>query len=108
VSYRPRVDWSTIPLGQKSDADIAREYGFDVGTVRGARNRRGIPTFGSHAPSAPKNIDWDNESRLGQMPDGALAAELGCSLTAVARARTRRGIPSYASQHRKAKKKKKP
>lgn len=102
------VDWSTIPLGQKPDAEIAREYGLNASSVGGARRRLGIPPFvGTKKHSGkPKNIDWDNEDRLGKMTDVALARELGVDHTSVWKARHRRGIPSFSARGRRSNKKK--
>lgn len=39
------IDWDSMPLGQRSDGDIAREYGVDRTGVSRARAARGIPPF---------------------------------------------------------------
>lgn len=42
-----RRDWSKIPLGQKSDRAVGREYGINPRTVSAARRRFGIKVFGA-------------------------------------------------------------
>lgn len=39
------IDWSSQPLGEVSDTDLARRLGVTPRAVRSARSLRGIPPF---------------------------------------------------------------
>jgi hypothetical protein len=95
-SFTPPIPWNELPLGQKPDAEIAREIGCSGPTVSKARKRLGIPAFGVAATrkTGKKGTDWD-EQPLGQMPDAELARRLGVDHTTVTGARRRRGIKAY-------------
>ncbi len=43
-----KVDWDTVPLGEKSDGALARELGCSVYTVRSQRKKRGIEPCTPH------------------------------------------------------------
>lgn len=81
------IDWSSVDLGKRPDAEIARELGLSRSTVIAARTKRGIP-------ACPGRVAWDKVG-LGQRPDAAIAAELGVPRVYVATARSRRKIPPY-------------
>lgn len=82
------IDWSTVPLGSKTDAEIAKELKVSIGSVNHARLKLGI------AKKGKATIDWDNQP-LGQMPDTELAKNLNISQVSVWKARTRKNIPVY-------------
>lgn len=44
------IDWDKVPLGQQSDASLARELDVALVTVQRQRKRRGIPVFSPKAP----------------------------------------------------------
>lgn len=90
------IDWSEIPLGTLSDAEIGRQYGLKAATVAGARRRLGIPSAsGDTSKFAQKKIDWDAQP-LGEVPDSIIQEKLGLkSVATVGSARQRRGIPKY-------------
>jgi len=91
------IDWSDIPLGSATDAEIGRIYGIKSQTVASARRARGIQSTDRYAAKkATHKYDWDNEPRLGAMPDRLLQRILGmASASSVSTARSRRGIPKF-------------
>ena len=83
------IDWDKEPLGIEADASIARRLGVRRSSVRGQREKRGLPSpvcAGVH-----RGIKWD-EQPLGTVPDCELARRLGVSQQAVSSARRHRGI----------------
>lgn len=90
------IDWSEIPLGTTSDAEIGRQYGLKPHTVAGARRRLGIPSSsGNTNRFRPHKTDWDAEP-LGEVPDSIIQERLGLkSVATVSSARQRRGIAKY-------------
>jgi len=90
------IDWSEIPLGTDSDAEIARQYGLKAHTVAGARRRAGIESVsGDTRRFRPHRIDWDAQP-LGEVPDSIIQERLKLkSVATVSSARQRRGIQKY-------------
>lgn len=103
---RPRWSWR---LGKEPDSWIADELSVNLSTVKGWREKLGIPPCpdgdngdtqrgleSSPSPAIiPKRreaIDWDAQP-LGKVPDCDLAKELGVDYNLVRLARIRRGIP---------------
>lgn len=86
------IDWDAVDLGQRSDVEIAREYGVAVQVVWTARTRRGV------APCKPRSrvtpVPW-HTAGLGERPDSAVALDLGLPRRSVATERSRRGIPPF-------------
>lgn len=82
-----RTDWSQYPLGEVSDGEIARIYGFPATSVASGRKALGIPAFDQG------NVDWDAVEGLGVVPDAEIDARLGVSRGSAACARQRRLIP---------------
>jgi hypothetical protein len=94
------IDWATVGLGTKTDAEVAFDLKLPVSTVLNARRRLGIPAYGHDGvvrDTSHKNIDWDNEP-LGRMPDRMLARRHKVSPSTVSMARSRRGIPGYSAR----------
>jgi hypothetical protein len=93
------MDWTGVPLGLEPDADLARRLGIPRNWVTAARNRRGIPKYGSDAPARPSlmapprppGIDWDAEP-LGQETDYSIGKRLVVPTYRVAYQRCRRGL----------------
>ena len=83
------IDWDSQPLGEISDAEIARRLGVSQPSVYEQRTKRGIP------PAVPQgsvsNIDWSSVA-LGERTDAEIAAEVGVTRQAVAYQRRKRGI----------------
>ena len=103
---RPRgthagIDWSAQPLGQMTDAALARRLGVCRRAVEKARTRRGIARF--IRPRKPRTqglftqTDWSMWP-LGGMFDSQLARLVGVSQAAVWSARERKGIPPYSEE----------
>jgi hypothetical protein len=90
VNHGKTVDWSGVPLGKKSDREIARDIGVSRGLVQRVRTDMGIPAFGSRPP-----INWDAQP-LGLMSDGKIAALLGVSDRTVQAQRQKRGIKAWS------------
>ena len=88
------IDWDKQPLGEKSDAEIARELGVNNGCVTAARRFRRIPAFTGTNPNDPKGIDWDKQP-LGLVSDAVLARKCGVNQSVVYKARKRRNIPPF-------------
>lgn len=94
-----RMNWTDVNLGLEPDADLARRLGIHRNLVTVARNRRGIPAFGSTAPARPSrvvphsapSIDWDAEP-LGQETDYAIAKRLCIPVHRVNYQRARRNL----------------
>lgn len=84
------IHWDTIPLGTKSDTDIAEEFDVPRGLVSSARKRRGIPPFRPPAESLCL-VDWGAQP-LGLVHDLIIAQQLGVMEMTVGNARRRRGI----------------
>lgn len=103
-----RMDWTNVPLGLEPDADLARRLGIPRNWVTMARNRRGIPMYGSDQPARPSRlapardpgIDWDAEP-LGKETDYAIGKRLGVPTYRVAHQRYKRGIPPFINGERK-------
>lgn len=92
----PGVDWDSVPLGQKSDQQIADEIGCTKTTVRKHRINRGIEAFDkSRSLGQVCRVDWESQP-LGEMTDDALACKLGVGTSTVQYARSIRGIPPFA------------
>jgi hypothetical protein len=90
---KSRYDWDKIPLGQKPDADIARELGCSNQLVWENRRLRGIESF---TVKRPKEF-WD-EQPLGKVSDEMLALMLDCTVNSVRAARLKRDIPPYGKR----------
>lgn len=88
-----RIAWDEQPLGQVSDATIARALGVSPNTVRKRRDERGIPPVNdqSEARARAASIEWDTVG-LGERTDYAIAQDVGVSATTVYRHRLQRGI----------------
>lgn len=82
------IDWDNQPIGEVTDAELARRLGVTREAVYDARTRRAI----SAVPRS--SVDWD-QVRFGEEPDGRLARALGVSRQAVRQQRLKRGIPPY-------------
>jgi hypothetical protein len=74
-------------LGTKSDAALARQWGFWDKTVGDERRRRGIPAWSTHHRWTKAELEL-----LGTMPDADLARQLGMSIVAVRGMRQKRGV----------------
>ncbi len=90
-----KIDWKELPLGQVSDADLAKELGVNPSVVLYNRRKLGISPYSGG--TTPKKIDW-RLVPLGQASDCELAKQLNCSDTAVLRARHRNNISAYHPQ----------
>ncbi len=93
-STTQNIPWETLPLGEYTDAEIARELGVSHSTVRLARVALGIPV---HVP--PPRADWDSMP-FGQVPDRQIAEHLGLAIWIVRAERRRRGIAAFDSERR--------
>lgn len=79
-------------LGKEDDALLAREWGWNEGTVGEARRRLGIPS------KTKWRVDWNDPTirgRIGLVSDRSLARELGLAYPSVRKQRVRLGIPAY-------------
>lgn len=85
------IDWSTVPLGEKTDREIAEELGVSRDCVRYHRYRLNIPPVTRGRPSV---TDWSavDFSR----PSREIAEEIGVSPQSVRynRQRLREAKPS--------------
>jgi superfamily II DNA or RNA helicase len=99
VKYRTRVvaqtgpkgiDWDSQPLGQISDAQLAKRIGISRAVVSAQRQKRGIPAF--VARPRPQ-VDWNNIDLAGRSTT-QLAKDLGVSRWSVERARDSMGVPT--------------
>ncbi len=81
------IDWDAQPLGQVTDAELAKKLNIKNDNVSAARRQRNIPFKSSHA-------DWDKQP-LGKMSDAALARILKMSRSTVSSCRRGRKIPAY-------------
>lgn len=89
---RRRIDWSKVGLGERSDADIARELGTSDQLVGKIRREKGIPVC---PPTQRLPIDWSTVD-LAHRSSASLARELGVHEDTIKKARTRLGIvPVY-------------
>jgi DNA-binding CsgD family transcriptional regulator len=86
------INWSMQPLGEMSDASLAKRLGVPPGTVSRWRRKLGIGKYTKPAR------DWSGVP-LGEEPDPVLALRLGVSKETVRRARVSLGVPSYRSGH---------
>jgi Mn-dependent DtxR family transcriptional regulator len=86
------VDWDNQPLGDVTDAEIARRLGVDPSTVGKARRSRGIK-----AKRPYRKTDWNKEP-LGKISDSDIARALSVSQPSVTRARNLRGIPPFRGE----------
>ena len=84
--HRTDIDWDDQPLGEVSDAELARELGVSAPTVARHRRKRNI--------KPATIIQWDQEP-LGQVPDKMLALMLNCHISTVIAARNQRDIPPF-------------
>lgn len=87
---RQGIDWDREPLGEMSDAKLAKLIGVAKSSVSFARVRRGIPP--AHPPS-PQGIVWSRQP-VGRVPDSLLAWLLDVTTGMVARKRRQLGLPS--------------
>jgi hypothetical protein len=85
------IDWDDEPLGDITDAEIAKELGVTVQSVLRARKKRGIPP--TRERRNPLDVDWDAQP-LGKESDVVIANRLGVDPTTVGKARRDRGITS--------------
>jgi len=105
--YGPKwIQWDKQPLGQMTDAQLAKQIGVTPIAVFLARRKRDIPAFTRQQSSGKssgrgiqKGIQWDKQP-LGQMSDPRLAKQLGVTHKAVCQARRVRNIPSFTEQQR--------
>jgi len=51
------IDWDSIPLGRRPDAEIAEKYGLEEKVVRNRRIRLCIRAYGD--PVKPKGINYE-------------------------------------------------
>lgn len=86
------MKWDGLPLGEVTDAEIARAVGCSKSAPAYARKSRGIVAYGKpSAATLGARIDWGSQP-LGKVPDVEIAAALRCSPSAVFLARKRRDI----------------
>jgi len=85
------IEWVSVGLGTKPDAQVARNLGMSKSAVGRARRRLGIAAFDQRR--VPKGIDWDAQP-LGEVSDTELAKCLGVAAPVIVNARQRRGIPA--------------
>jgi len=117
------VDWDALPLGRKSDCEIADETGLKVRKIERERNRRGVapyqgprrrPTRGDRTPPpwtaeqlheelgapplkndhATHRVDWSRVP-LGCTTDKEIARWLGVDPSTVVHARQARDVPRF-------------
>lgn len=79
------IDWTALPLGQMSDADVAKMVGRIRSRVWHARTELGIAPY-SGDPSQVR-YDWSTVDWLER--DATIARQLGCSREAVRKMRAR-------------------
>jgi hypothetical protein len=92
--YKPpkrRINWEEQPLGEVTDAELAKELGVSVKSVFCARKKRGIPA--TRERRNPLDVDWDAQP-LGKESDVVIANRLRVDPTTVTKARKKRGIKS--------------
>ena len=111
------IDWGKVPLGKKSDCEIAEDLGILVSTVQRARYNRKIPAFKgekrAHRTEPPaytlaqlreelgdppvidNHVNW-LKVPLGCTTDKTLSRWLGVQRERVSNIRRRYGIPAYA------------
>lgn len=111
----PEIDWDQVPLGKKSDCELAQELGVRVSKVQRHRSRRGIPAYQGprrkyqielpftaaqiqaelgDPPVDGEKINWQ-KTPLGCTSDQEIASWLGCSRERVSYMRRRFGLPRY-------------
>lgn len=94
MSKKTKIAWESLPLGEMSDVDLARQLGISARTVSFWRRRLNIS---KRSLSLKRDtIDWDNQP-LGKMSDKALGFLLGVSYNIVNSERTKRGIATFRS-----------
>lgn len=86
-----RINWAAVGLGQRPDADLARDLGIGVETIGAMRRRFGIQSY-RQAFVVDKLIDWSAQP-LGKYTDRSIAEKLGVLVDTVKRAREARKIP---------------
>ncbi len=86
------IDWSIQPLGEMTDAEIARQLGVSRERVRQVRAREGIPKYVEPEP------EWMAE--LGTRSDPDIAEDYGVSVFVVGGYRERYGVPGYVPPSR--------
>jgi len=103
VSRPLNIDWDKQPLGQVSDAVLARRLGCSPFNVAQVRRRRGITAyrFLHGDPRRRKVSEW-SAVPLGTRTDVDIARELGVSPCTVRAARGRLGIPPFVAPSRPA------
>ena len=84
---RAEVDWSIQPLGEMTDAEIARQLGVSRERVRQIRARAGIPKY------VEPPAQW--EAQLGTRSDPDIAADYGVPVSLVSSRRKTHGILGY-------------
>lgn len=85
MTNRLPIDWDIQPLGEMSDAEIARQLDVSRERVRQMRAKRGIPRYVEPDP------EWISE--LGTRSDTEIAQEYDISRSVVGRYRNALGIP---------------
>lgn len=78
------IDWDIQPLGEMTDAEIARQLKVSRERVRQVRSKRGIPKYVEPDP------EWLEE--LGTRFDAEIARENGIATSTVSRQRAKLGI----------------
>ena len=94
LESRKWIDWDAQPLGQISDAELARRLDVTPTAVGIARNKRGIQGL----RTKPSVIVW-TKKLFGKSTDAALAKRLGVSKGCVSTARKRLGMPRVLREY---------
>lgn len=89
-----RIEWDLVPLGRKSDEEIALEIGCHVNTVERARRARNIRPFGRQERRTTSVVDWAS-ARFGEEPDSVIAERLGVTVKTTTRKRQDLGIAAF-------------
>jgi len=86
-------EWRGL-VGKVPDAELAREYGVSVHTVRDRRRAAGKKP----CPGTGSGLEWidEDDAILGTMPDSRVAKLVGCSASSVGNRRRELGIPAFS------------
>lgn len=98
MAKKSSIDWDSVGLGEKVDAEIAKELWVTVSNVAIERRKRNIPPYRKwRNTKSYDDIDWEKQP-LGEMPDREIAEQLGVPHYVVRKRRQSMGISGLASR----------
>lgn len=90
------IDWDAQPLGQVSDAELAKRLGVGIQKVERERRAKKLKRYDPENSLRRLEIDWDVIAPyLGKVPDDELAGKIGTTRQRVGEERKSRRIPPW-------------